>query len=414
MENLKDVYKQLTNVDIEQQQRIWDERGKGYYGEYLLFSKVYSFVDASSKILMNLEIPIDSYHKTEIDLLLIHETGIYVFEVKHYKGTIYGKDSDNIWTQYFKTTSNKTFRNPLVQNGYHVRALANLLPGIPIYSVVVFTNEDADIRVENTNPLVEICDIQSLEYTIKNLFKRNAKRILPEEANSIFKNLCQYSPIVKPNPCDVKEAPLGEWFAPLFEEVKIQKEELNIQKEKLKKETRKFFITTLISALVFVLVSIMSIVIFSGYYTSKAKELEQKYLTIEEQDDETLWLLDSCIDVSEKYISIQENEVKFQAKLTLVDTRYKFIIGEKSKYIVLTKSGEIYEYDMFDKLFYSESANTLSNGYQLFGTLKQITFDDFKEISDIAYIKITDISLYDNVSGVLIEDNLELELYSNR
>lgn len=407
MENLKDVYKQLTNVDIEQQQRIWDERGKGYYGEYLLFSKVYSFVDASSKILMNLEIPIDSYHKTEIDLLLIHETGVYVFEVKHYKGTIYGKDSDNIWTQYFKTTSNKTFRNPLVQNGYHMRALANLLPGIPIYSVVVFTNEDADIRVENTNPYVDICEISMLEKTMKEKFGNNSKINSPEEINSIFKSLSNYSPMVKPVECDFKEAPLESWITPILNDVKKQKEEL-------KKETRKFFITTLISALVFVLVSIMSIVIFSGYYTSKAKELEQKYLTIEEQDDETLWLLDSCIDVSEKYISIQENEVKFQAKLTLVDTRYKFIIGEKSKYIVLTKSGEIYEYDMFDKLFYSESANTLSNGYQLFGTLKQITFDDIKEISDIAYIKITDISLYNATSNVLIENGLELELYSNR
>lgn len=407
MENLKDIYKQLTSIDIEEQQRIWDERGKGYYGEYLLFSKVYSFVDASSKILMNLEIPADSSHKTEIDFLLIHETGVYVFEAKHYKGTIYGKDSDNTWTQFFKTTANKTFRNPLVQNGYHIRALTNLLPGVPIYSVVVFTNEDVDIRVENTNPLVEICDIQSLEYTIKNLFKRNAKRILPEEANSIFKNLCQYSPIVKPSPCDVKEAPLGEWFAPLFEEVKIQK-------EKLKKETKKLIICTVTSALACVIISALSFVIFSGYYTSKIKELEQKYLTIEEQDNEILELLNSCVEVSEKNMLSQSNEIKFQAKLTLTDTKYKFIIEEESKYIVLTKSGEIYEYNMFDDFFYSETANTLSSGYQTSGTLKQMAFKDIKKISDIAYIKITDISLYDNASDVLIEDNLELELYSNK
>lgn len=223
MENLKDIYKQATNIDIEKQQRIWDERGKGYYGEYLLFSRMYSFIDVKSKILMNLEIPIDSFHKTEIDLLLIHETGIYVFEAKHYKGTIYGKDSDNTWTQFFKTTSNKTFRNPLVQNGYHIRALESIFPNTPIYSVVVFTNEDADIRIENTNPYVEICNIYSLEYTMKNLFQRNSKKILPEEINSIFKNLCQYSPMIKPPHCDTKEAPIGEWFAPLLEDIKIQK-----------------------------------------------------------------------------------------------------------------------------------------------------------------------------------------------
>ncbi len=406
MENLKDIYKQATNIDIEKQQRIWDERGKGYYGEYLLFSRMYSFIDVKSKILMNLEIPIDSFHKTEIDLLLIHETGIYVFEAKHYKGTIYGKDSDNTWTQFFKTTSNKTFRNPLVQNGYHIRALENILPNMPIYSVIVFTNEDADIRVENTNPYVEICNIYSLEYTMNNLFQRNSKKILPEEINSIFKNLCQYSPMIKPPHCDAKEAPIGEWFAPLLEDIKIQK-------EKLKKETKKFIIYTAISISTCVLVSILSFVIFSGYYTSKTRELEQKYLMVEEQSNENLDLLHSSIEVNEEKFSSFSDEVTFEAKLELTNNSYKMKIGEKSKYVVFTKSGEIYEYNMFGDLYYSEDANTLSHDKKT-GRLRQKAFEGIKEISDVTYIKITDISLYNATSNALIENGLELELYSNK
>ncbi|MBQ5799166.1 MAG: NERD domain-containing protein, partial [Oscillospiraceae bacterium] len=92
---IEQVYKQLTNVDIEEQKRIWDERGKGYYGEYLLFCELYKNVAGHGKILMNLNIPTESGGTTEIDLILIHETGIYVFEIKHYKGTIYGKDTDS-------------------------------------------------------------------------------------------------------------------------------------------------------------------------------------------------------------------------------------------------------------------------------------------------------------------------------
>ena len=37
MDDTKNVYKSLTNVDIDVQSRIWDERGRGYYGEYLVF-----------------------------------------------------------------------------------------------------------------------------------------------------------------------------------------------------------------------------------------------------------------------------------------------------------------------------------------------------------------------------------------
>ena len=81
MDDTKNVYKSLTNVDIDVQRRIWDERGRGYYGEYLLFSKLYQFLPGNGKILMNLNIPISADKTTEIDLLLIHETGLYVFEM---------------------------------------------------------------------------------------------------------------------------------------------------------------------------------------------------------------------------------------------------------------------------------------------------------------------------------------------
>ena len=71
---LKETYRQLTNVDIIEQKQIWDERGKGYYGEYLLFCELYKEISGECKILMNLNIPVNAMNTTEIDLLLIHET----------------------------------------------------------------------------------------------------------------------------------------------------------------------------------------------------------------------------------------------------------------------------------------------------------------------------------------------------
>ena len=93
MEHSKE-YKQLTGVDIEAQKRLWDERGKGYYGEYLVFNKLFDAIPGCGKIIMNLQIPGSYGNTTELDLVFIHETGVYVFEIKHYKGTIYGKTED--------------------------------------------------------------------------------------------------------------------------------------------------------------------------------------------------------------------------------------------------------------------------------------------------------------------------------
>ena len=141
-------YRNLTGVDIEMQRLLWDERGKGYYGEYLVFKKLYPKLSGCCKILMNLQVPAGDGRTTEIDLLLIHETGLYVFEMKHYKGTIYGKSHEQKWTQYFRTAPNSRFYNPVLQNQYHIKALQKMFPGIPVYSFIVFTSPECDLRVE--------------------------------------------------------------------------------------------------------------------------------------------------------------------------------------------------------------------------------------------------------------------------
>ncbi|MBR3611047.1 MAG: NERD domain-containing protein [Oscillospiraceae bacterium] len=412
MENLKQEYKQLTNVDIDEQRRIWDERGKGYYGEYLLFSEIYKYVDEKSKILMNLEIPVDPLHSTEIDLLLIHETGIYVFEAKHYKGTIYGRDSDNTWTQFFKTTANKTFRNPIIQNGYHVRALKSLFPEIPIYSVIVFTNEEVDVRIENDNPYIDICDITFLHDILDENFENNEKVNSYEKVNEIFKSLSKYSPLTESIKYNGKEAPFESWFIPMLDSLKNQKKILKEEKDRTKKQRKILIITTILSVALFVIGSVASFLFTHNYYLNKAEKLEQKYLMIDEIDNNSFDLVDSCINVSEENFHSFLDGIRFQAKLTLLDSNYVFLIGENSKYIVRTSDGQIHEYDMFDRLVYSKSANTLSFEEKISGHLSQINFIGISEISDIIYIKITDISLYDVTGTNLIDDNLELELYS--
>jgi hypothetical protein len=152
MEQIQKVYQKLSGVDIEEQKRIWDERGKGYYGEYLDFEKLFSAVRGHCKLLMNLQVPTLGGKTTEIDLLMVHETGIYVFEIKHYKGTIYGQASEMNWTQYFRTVDNSKFANPILQNDYHIAALRAMFPDAPIYNVLVFTHGDCNLQVEDVRP----------------------------------------------------------------------------------------------------------------------------------------------------------------------------------------------------------------------------------------------------------------------
>lgn len=107
------IYENMTGVNLQQQEREWTERGKGYYGEYLVFHELFQCIPGCAKFLMNLEVPKANGDTTEIDLVCIHETGIYVFEIKHYKGTIDGSETQKEWVQFFRTVKNNHFYNPV-------------------------------------------------------------------------------------------------------------------------------------------------------------------------------------------------------------------------------------------------------------------------------------------------------------
>lgn len=100
---------------------------KGQFGEYLAeYALTNHNLDGEFVVLKNLYLPMKG-KTTEIDLLMIHEKGIFVFESKNYSGWIFGSENQLKWTQCFKNGTKEQFYNPIKQNRTHIRALANLL-----------------------------------------------------------------------------------------------------------------------------------------------------------------------------------------------------------------------------------------------------------------------------------------------
>jgi hypothetical protein len=63
---------------------------------------------------------------TQIDQIIISKFGIFVVEVKTYKGWIFGDENSPQWTQAL-TSGKYKFQNPLRQNYKHIKALQELL-----------------------------------------------------------------------------------------------------------------------------------------------------------------------------------------------------------------------------------------------------------------------------------------------
>lgn len=135
---------------------------KGYAGEYEL-GKLFENVQGEKKLLFNVLVPDGKEGTSEIDALMIHETGIYVFENKNYGGTI-GCFSDdrrktklrNVepyaprWDIVYNSGVKKSMFNPVLQNEKHIACLKAQLKGQGIssqrfFSYVTF-NDNAKVK----------------------------------------------------------------------------------------------------------------------------------------------------------------------------------------------------------------------------------------------------------------------------
>ena len=118
----------------------YDQDGVGSYGEDLTVELLRQYVPGYFKLIRNLILPIGET-ATEIDILMIHEKGVFVFESKNYSGWIFGRKEDQKWTQTFRNVKKYKFYNPIKQNKTHCDAICELtkIPKQYVTSYVVFS-----------------------------------------------------------------------------------------------------------------------------------------------------------------------------------------------------------------------------------------------------------------------------------
>jgi hypothetical protein len=113
----------------------------GTLGEYLTVNCL-EHIRGYKRFLINVYIPKKFGGTTELDIIMLHSSGIYVFESKNYSGQIYGAEREEQWTQRLKHGYMNKFFNPCLQNAAHIKNLKNFCPDInpdAFVSVIVFS-----------------------------------------------------------------------------------------------------------------------------------------------------------------------------------------------------------------------------------------------------------------------------------
>jgi len=169
-------------------------RNAGLNGEYSIYKSL-SRLEGNRKFLFNCYLPKRDGTTSEIDLLLLHTSGIYVIESKNYSGWIFGRESQAIWTQRFRNGHKERFYNPMMQNNSHIIWLKRLLPEVPemaFRSIVVFSDHcslKTDLSSKN-HKVVHCCDVfEAVSSTAEQNVLTNAG------VNAIFHKLYKFSQV---------------------------------------------------------------------------------------------------------------------------------------------------------------------------------------------------------------------------
>lgn len=167
---------------------------KGIRGEYLTF-RMLERLKGYSKILVNAYIPKGKGKTTEIDLILVHQKGIYVIESKNYSGWIFGDENNKMWMQTLKNGYKQRFYNPIFQNNTHIKYLNNFLDDLDreFFKSIIVLSERCSIKKMNViSKDVKVIKRDDLSRTLKSMFESSTINLSVEEIDSIYSRLAPY------------------------------------------------------------------------------------------------------------------------------------------------------------------------------------------------------------------------------
>lgn len=167
---------------------------KGLLGEFYIYKNLKSLT-GYGRYLFNLYIPKNDRESTELDVVLLHESGIYVFESKNYSGWIFGTESQQYWTQVLpsgrgKSQKNK-FYNPILQNSGHIKWLQTFLDDqtLQFYSYIIFSDRCTLKDITLTSEKHYIINRRNILNMVQQNIKKAGVQLSPDTIDTLFEKL---------------------------------------------------------------------------------------------------------------------------------------------------------------------------------------------------------------------------------
>lgn len=128
----------------------------------------------------------------EIDMILLHPTGLYVIENKTFSGWIFGSEDQFQWTQSLSKGNKYHFYNPIKQNQKHIETLKEVL-GVysDIFHNIVIFNDACTLKKINIHSDVIVNNRTQAVSQIKAMMQSKSKFLSKTDLDSFQKKLME-------------------------------------------------------------------------------------------------------------------------------------------------------------------------------------------------------------------------------
>lgn len=171
----------------------------GAYGEYLTYNCLRKYESDGAKFLFNCYLPKDNDDTSEIDVMMIYKSGIYVFESKNYSGWIFGSESSKMWTQSLpngRSSKKERFYNPIMQNKTHIKWLEQQVDETdPLHSIVVFSQRCEFKKLEITSSDISVVKRDALLKLVREIDERVGYRLDDDRISIIYEKLYPFTQV---------------------------------------------------------------------------------------------------------------------------------------------------------------------------------------------------------------------------
>lgn len=172
---------------------------KGNIGELEIFKYLIENV-SDSLFIFNSYIEKEN-ESTEIDLIMLHQSGLYVFEIKNFNGWIFGSENDYNWVcTYFNNNKEKEkviFYNPILKNKNNIEKIQTLLGSkkYPIYNYIILNNNSTLKNKNLNNTDFKILTYSNIDKHFKETDRITKNKISKEELKEIIFKLYPLSKV---------------------------------------------------------------------------------------------------------------------------------------------------------------------------------------------------------------------------